>query len=177
MVNTFLRWMLLASCLISASAMAASLSNLSVAGIKTGMTPEQAIDGLANQLNINKKDIEFKVHNTMAFIDYATGDEKYAINFAKDYLNSDGSTFAVYSVKYDNTKDIQKAILAKYGEPNSDRSGRFYWCDDKDCTEPAEGYPSLRGTKHSLYLSTSQLSIAEVMYKLKQGNDAKNANF
>ncbi|MFD1259962.1 hypothetical protein [Entomomonas asaccharolytica] len=163
---------------ISAAGRSVDVTKLDVAGVKLGMTMDQAVKAITSNLGISQSRIKFqsttsfntesqkkikKITGKIEITNFkvSTANGNYIVSFLPNVLNGNNKQMVVVSVGYsmprnsDNIKTISNSMVQKYGQPSAQVGGLIFWClspENDSCiySRPAKPYISLNVTMASM---------------------------
>ncbi|MFD1259961.1 hypothetical protein [Entomomonas asaccharolytica] len=137
---------------IFATEQSVDVTKFDIAGVKLGMTIDQAVKAITSTLNVNKSQIKFremqannmlnlsstqksiyKITGKAQIISFAlnTNAGNYSVEFLPNVVNGKNEQMVVSLIRYtmkasaDNMKALTESTIKKYGQPTTKNN---YWC-------------------------------------------------
>lgn len=164
---------------------AVQVQSFELAGVKIGMTENQAIDTLVSKYNISRSDLEFHtsfVRNPITdkkeldYISVEFDKQEIMVYFQLDITQSPYQ-LVVSGVYYrlpdtpDNRKNIIDMLTQKYGRP----AFRNHWCEPTDYgCKPETTFIETSDTGASISMSTKKYQANITRHQQRQSNRTPN---
>lgn len=143
-------------------------SHFDVAGVKLGMTEQQAAAAMSQHLHVAPGAIKLFMSGPIKFIEATSNGAKVVAYFSRDALGGHPNAQVVDHIIYSeadtdqNEKSMTTAALAKYGKPSMNAlAGDYQWCVNNGMFCDSAG-PELHLYNAKLELTDPQYTAANL---------------
>lgn len=163
---------------------------LDIAGVKTGMSIDQAKSALATHFGVPASQLKTDPYpnkhpvtgtKVPSYITYEKSNEKVLVHFEPRFSDDSSNIAAVSQILYElpwtkeNEQAIAKAAITKYGSPSNGENGvTLQWCE-KPSTNPGMGCNI--GNQATLSVSGTKVQIVDPFWaeaRIEQMNKSKS---
>ena len=113
------------------------VSKFDVAGVKLGMSKDEAIAAIKDKFGFQDSDIEYKESDTKNTAELTVKDEVHNIFIRFNRKINESGELGAYWINYtlpsskENASALNAAAQEKYGEPTQDDGTKMSWCANR----------------------------------------------